>query len=327
MAVELATAGTGVALGRRRPWPWALLAGVFFVAAAAMKVVTLLTALLGFGVVALGDRRQLIRALIGSLVVGALYVLATTLVWVQWMLDIRTVQKDPVAALPDAKPFFAGLVARRPVLALLPAVLMLAGRRNRLRIALAIGLAAVPVVGQGQYFASHSIPLLVVASVAVFRGFFATSGPECPRRPGAQLPGELGLPHGARLELADLGPVLVPAQAHPPTGPGDHRPRVGLLGGGEGRRVATLPATRLNQHTSCRSRTFVAGQDADLVVARSRSVRRAVGGMVLRTAARPFRRVGNRDRLDLGSADREVANVTGTPWALASQNEHYQAWY
>lgn len=63
MAVVLATAGTGVALlGRRRPWPWALLAGVFFVAAGRDEGRYLATALLGLAVVALVDRRQPIRA-------------------------------------------------------------------------------------------------------------------------------------------------------------------------------------------------------------------------------------------------------------------------
>ena len=113
MATVLATAGTGLALmGRRRPWLWALLAAALFVGAAGMKVITLPTALLGLGVVALLDRRQLLRVLIGTVVVGSLYVLITV-VWVpwevQWLLDIRTVQKDAWAALPDAIPFLAEL--------------------------------------------------------------------------------------------------------------------------------------------------------------------------------------------------------------------------
>lgn len=177
MAVVLATAGAGVALlGRRRPWLWALLAGALFVGAAGMKIVTLPTALLGLGVVGLLDRRQLIRALAGSVVIGVLYVIVT-LVWVpwevQWLLDIGSVQSGALGQLPSAVPFFAELAARRPVLALLPAVLVLAGRRERVTMMLAVGLAAGSVVVQGQYFAYHGIPLLVVASVAVFRGLRA----------------------------------------------------------------------------------------------------------------------------------------------------------
>ena len=174
MATVLATAGTGLALmGRRRPWLWALLAAAFFVGAAGMKVITLPTALLGLGVVALLDRRQLLRVLIGTLVVGFLYVLITV-VWVpwevQWLLDIRTVQKDAWAALPDAIPFLADSAARRPAFALVPAMLVLAGRRERLLTVLALALSVATVVAQGQYFGYHSVPMVVVASVAVFRG-------------------------------------------------------------------------------------------------------------------------------------------------------------
>lgn len=174
MASILAIAGAGAALiGRCRPWWWSGLAGALFVAAAGMKVITLVPALVALGVVGLMDRRQLGRTMTCCLVVGSLYMLGT-LLWVpdevQWLLDIRTVQTDWVAELSKAGPWIRHLATDRPVLLLLPAALMLAPPRERAATLLAVGATAAAVVLQGQYFAYHSVPLLVVASVATFRG-------------------------------------------------------------------------------------------------------------------------------------------------------------
>ncbi len=61
LAIVLATAGVGLALlGRRRPWLWAMLAAVAFVAAAGMKIISLPIACLGLAAVAAstGARRS-----------------------------------------------------------------------------------------------------------------------------------------------------------------------------------------------------------------------------------------------------------------------------
>jgi hypothetical protein len=175
MATILATAGIGAALtgrGRLR-WPMAFLAGTLFVAAAAMKIITLPTALVGLLVVGVLDRRQLVRSLICSVVVGLLFVVAT-LIWapweITWLIDIRLLQPPIVASLTEAPMFLLESAARWPAVALFPAAMILAGRTERLILVAAALLAAAPIVLQGQYWAYHAAPLCVVTAVAVFRG-------------------------------------------------------------------------------------------------------------------------------------------------------------
>ncbi len=172
VAAIFAIAGTGAALlddGRLR---WPLLAGVLLVAAAAMKVVTLPVALIGLLVVGFLDRRQLVRSLIASLVVGVLFALAT-LIWapweVTWLIDMRSVQPPIWESLPEALTFLVESAAYWPTVALLPAALILADRTERVVLAIALLLAAAPIVVQGQYFGYHAAALCVVAAVAVFR--------------------------------------------------------------------------------------------------------------------------------------------------------------
>lgn len=174
LAVVFTLAGVGVALlgDRGRPWLYATSAGILFVAAAGMKIVTLPLAIIGLVVTLVVDRRLAGRALVASLGVGVLYVIATVL-WVpweiQWLLDLRAVQNGARDGLVDAGPYAVALVAQRPVLALLPAAAILAAGRER---ALVLGASAVTaglIVAQGQYFAYHAVPLVVVAAVAVFR--------------------------------------------------------------------------------------------------------------------------------------------------------------
>ena len=169
----LAMAGTGVALaglGRRR-WPTAALAGLLFVAAAAMKIVSLPTALVGLLVVGVLDRRQFLRSLVSSVVIGVLYVLGT-LIWapreITWLLDIRLLQPDVLARLSQAPGFLLESAGRWPAITLFPAALILAGHRKRKVLAAGALLAAAPVVLQGQYWAYHAATLCVVAAVAVF---------------------------------------------------------------------------------------------------------------------------------------------------------------
>jgi hypothetical protein len=175
MATLLATAGIGAALigrGRLR-WPMAFLAGTLFVAAAAMKVITLPTALVGLLVVGVLDRRQLLRSLISSVVVGLLFVVAT-LIWapweITWLIDIRLLQPSVLASLSEVPAFLLESAARWPAVALFPAAMILAGRTERLVLAAAALLAAAPIVLQGQYWSYHAAPLCVVTAVAVFRG-------------------------------------------------------------------------------------------------------------------------------------------------------------
>ena len=174
LAVVFTVAGTGLALrgDGRRPWLYATLAGAAFVAAAGMKIVTLPVAVIGLAVVLAVHRHLAVRALVATIGVGVLYVVATVL-WVpweiQWLLDIRTVQNSAADGLADAPAYALGLVADRPVLALLPAVVVLARGRERALVAGAVVVTAGLVVAQGQYFGYHAIPLVVVAAVAAFR--------------------------------------------------------------------------------------------------------------------------------------------------------------
>lgn len=176
MATLFAMAGTGVALAGpdRRRWPMAALAGLLFVAAAAMKIVTLPTALVGLLVVGVLDRRQFLRSSISSVVIGVLYILGTVL-WapweITWLVDIRLLQPDVLARLSDAPVFFLESAAQWPAIMLFPAALALVGHRERSVLAAAALLAAAPVVLQGQYWAYHGATLCVVAAVAVFRAF------------------------------------------------------------------------------------------------------------------------------------------------------------
>ncbi len=174
LAVVFTVAGIGLALlgDRRHPWPYAVLAGVGFVAAAAMKIITLPVAVIGLVIVLLVDRRLAARALVATLVVGLLFVLATVLrvPWeLTWLLDIRTVQNSARDGLVDAVPYACALAAERPVLALLPAVLVLTRGRERALVLTASLVTAGLVVLQGQYFDYHAVPLVVVATVAAFR--------------------------------------------------------------------------------------------------------------------------------------------------------------
>ena len=113
---------------------WPLLAGILFVAAAGMKVVTLPVALIGLLVVGFLDRRQLVRSLIASLVVGVLFVSAT-LIWasweVTWLSDMRSVQPPFWESLPEAWTFLVESAAYWPAIALVPAALILADRTER----------------------------------------------------------------------------------------------------------------------------------------------------------------------------------------------------
>lgn len=174
MAVLLAAAGVGAALlGDRRPWPFALLAGALLVATAGMKIVTLPTAMLAVLAIALIDRRQALRSLVAAAGVGLAYITMTVLAvpWeLSWLLDIRSVQNDARTAVAEAPDYFAALVADRPVLALVPAALVLGGRRDRLVAVASLAVCAAPVVAQGQYFDYHAIPLVMVAAIILFRG-------------------------------------------------------------------------------------------------------------------------------------------------------------
>ncbi len=175
MAVVFATAGVGVALlGRGRlAWPLASLASLLFVAAAGMKLITVLTALIGLLVVAVLDRRQVVRTMIGSIVVGLFYIGATVL-WapweITWLIDIQLLTPSLTERLvADGPTFLLESVVRWPALLIFPAAVVLAGRFERLILIVALLLAWGPIVLQAQYFGYHGAPLSVVATVAAFR--------------------------------------------------------------------------------------------------------------------------------------------------------------
>lgn len=177
MAVVFAIAGTGVALlGRDRlAWPLAALAGALFVASAGMKIITVLTALIGLLVVAVIDRRQAIRATIGSVVIGLLYIGATAL-WapweITWLFDIQLLTPSMTEQLiKDGPTFLLESVVRWPALLLLPAAAIVAGRAERWLLIIAVLLAGGPIIFQAQYFGYHGAALSVVAAVAAFRAF------------------------------------------------------------------------------------------------------------------------------------------------------------
>lgn len=175
LAALLTIAGVGVALlGRYRPWWFAGLAGLLFVAATGMKLISLSTALLGLVAVFLIDRRQAARTVLAAVVIGLLYT-GATLLWVpwevQWLFDIRSVQNSPAAGLPDTLPYFADLAASRPVLVVLPAALVLAGARERVVVLGAVAVTTATILAQGQYFQYHAIDLVLVAALAALRAF------------------------------------------------------------------------------------------------------------------------------------------------------------
>jgi hypothetical protein len=143
-----------------------------FVAAAAMKIVTLPTALIGLLVVGVLDRRQLFRSLVSSVVIGVLYVVVT-MIWVPWevtwLIDIRPLQPPFSASLHEAPMFFLASAAHWPAMILFPAALILANRTERLVVMAAVFLATASIVFQGQYFQYHAGTLFVITTVAVFR--------------------------------------------------------------------------------------------------------------------------------------------------------------
>jgi hypothetical protein len=175
MAVVFATAGVGVALlGRDRlAWPLAVLASLLFVASAGMKLITVLTALIGLLVVAVLDRRQVVRTIIGSIVVGLLYIGATAL-WapweITWLIDIQLLTPSLTDRLiSDGPTFLLESVVRWPALLIFPAAVILAGRFERLILIAALLLAWGPIVFQAQYFGYHGAAVSVVSAVAAFR--------------------------------------------------------------------------------------------------------------------------------------------------------------
>ena len=174
MAVILATAATGVALLGYEPSTLAAghCRGSTLRCGGGMKIVSLPTALIGLLVVGVLDRRQLVRTVAASTSLGP-RMCSRRVIWVPWeigwLIDIRAVQPEASGSFPAAATFFLESAARWPAVALLPAVLVLAGRNERLVLLAATLLAAAPIVGQGQYFTYHAVPLCVVVSVALFR--------------------------------------------------------------------------------------------------------------------------------------------------------------
>ena len=88
---------------------------------------------------------------------------------VTWLLDIQTVQNSALSGLPDALPYFADLVARRPVLTLIPAAMILAGARERVVIAGSLALTIMTILLQGQYFEYHGTVLVIIAAISALR--------------------------------------------------------------------------------------------------------------------------------------------------------------
>lgn len=175
MAVILTILGIGVALlGRGRlAWPIAVLSSTFLVAAAGMKLITILTVFIGLLVLAVLDRRQVVRTIASAAVIGTLYIIATV-VWapweITWLFDIRLLTPSVTERLvSDGPMFLLGSAVRWPALLMFPAALILAGRLERLILVAGLLLAVGPIISQAQYFGYHGAALCVVTAIAAFR--------------------------------------------------------------------------------------------------------------------------------------------------------------
>lgn len=177
IAVVFTVAGIGVALLPGNRWLVGVAGGVLLAAAAATKVVTLPTALVGVVLLLVCDRRRVLPAVVGAFVALLAYMAvvgAVLPVEFRWMLDIRTLQSRPGSLLGfgwNVVEYAANMLVMWPVLALLPAALVGASRRAMLAVVGCLLLACVPVLVQGQFFAYHAAAFPVIGAAFVTAGF------------------------------------------------------------------------------------------------------------------------------------------------------------
>lgn len=173
MALVLTVAGVGAALLPRRNRPGAVIGGVLLAAAAAVKVVSLPIAIIGLIALLLLDRRRALSTTVAAAIGGLAYLGAVALLFpqeIRWLLDIRTLQPDPIEPgreLLLISVFLVNMAVAWPVIALLPAALVGTRRSIRIAVAGALLLAFVPVLIQQQFFFYHAAAVPVVATVVV----------------------------------------------------------------------------------------------------------------------------------------------------------------
>jgi hypothetical protein len=176
LAVVFTVAGVGVALLPGRRWVVGAAGGVLLAVAAATKVVTLPTALIGVVALLVWDRRRVLPAVVGAAVTlfGYMAVVGVVLpIEFRWMLDMQALQSGPASLLGfgwRVVEYAANILVMWPVLALLPAALVGASRRVTLTVVGCLLLAWVPVVVQGNFFAYHAAAFPVIGAAVVTAG-------------------------------------------------------------------------------------------------------------------------------------------------------------
>lgn len=174
LAVPIAVAGLGVALMFRRVWVSGVLGGVLLAVAAAIKIITLPTALLALLALLILDRRRFLITTTAALVSGLGWI-----VWVflvvprefQWLVDTASLQPARGAAwtLQSTAEIIGNAATLWPLVALIPMVFVGAVRREKLIILAALVLAWLPVQVQNQFNLYHLAPLAVLGAVCMVR--------------------------------------------------------------------------------------------------------------------------------------------------------------
>lgn len=174
LAVPLAVAGLGAALMFRNVWVAGLIGGALLAAAAAIKIITLPTALIAVLALLVLDRRRSVITTASALVFGLGWI-----VWVfvavprefQWLVDTASLQPARGAAwtLQSTLEIVANAATLWPLVALIPMVFVGAVRREKLIILTALVLAWLPVQVQNQFNLYHLAPLAVLGAVCMVR--------------------------------------------------------------------------------------------------------------------------------------------------------------
>ena len=185
LAVVVTVAGVGVALMLPSRPPWgllsAILGGLLFAVAAAIKVVSLPIAMIGLVALLLVDRRRCAIALVGAIIGGLAWIISVALMapWeFQWMID--TAAMVPDRGDPDvhveATVFLGNVAVIWPTAALLPAALVGLARNHLVAGVLGVLLAWLPVTLQNQYFLYHASAVPVIGAVLLY-GALRRAGP------------------------------------------------------------------------------------------------------------------------------------------------------
>jgi hypothetical protein len=159
----------------------AVLGGVLFMVAAAVKVVTLPIAAIGLLALLLVDRRRCLIALLATGLGGLVYIgiVALAAPWeFQWVLDSGAMVPDRGG--PDgtakAQVFLGNVALIWPTVTLLPAALVGLPRTHLLAGTVGGLLAWLPVTIQNQYFVYHATALPVLGAVCLY-GVLRRTGP------------------------------------------------------------------------------------------------------------------------------------------------------